>query len=640
MWPLSSRACRSWRLHRLHQLLAINAARQASQCNSFNFSTTAIARLHTKKLPKMADGTADYGRWTKDALIKRIQRLEQELQAKNHIGGPVITSTKTASSLEEEKVDSGPQRKKRKEERAVDPSKYSTRLIALKLAYLGKNYGGYEYQSSGAPTIEEELWKAMVKGCLIFPENPHEVNWNWEAIEYSKCGRTDRGVSAFGQVIGVRVRSNRPLPKKPEEKPTEISHEATTETAAQDAVEAAKQSEKTPKRDFDDLIDELNYPRLLNRLLPPDIRILAWCPTTPAEFSARHHCRERQYRYFFTQPAYSPLPDNLEDPATKDGKKVKNGWLDIEAMRTAAKKFEGLHDFRNFCKIDPTKPQQSFVRRMFESDIVEVPDVGTALPHLQHSEFQPSSLPDSPQEPSTTASPPPPPENFPKVYYFHVRGSAFLWHQIRCMVAVLFAVGQGLEDPSIVDKLFDIGDNPCRPVYVLANETPLVLWDCFFPKDLDDPTRKDGMDWVYVGEDNPLNAHGISGLVEHMWAHWRERKMDELLAGQLLSVVAAQADLSRWLNPSGPRYERRAQKVFEGANRGRSVGAYVPMLKKEKLATPQEAYDKEARRKGFENSAHMQEVIAQRRAEAEAAAAATGVEIGQSMESESAEPAA
>ncbi|KAI0113538.1 pseudouridine synthase [Nemania sp. FL0031] len=640
MWPLSSRACRGWRPHRLsHQLLlAFTAARQADSY-SFSFSTTSITRGHTKKPPTMADGSFDYGRWTKDALIKRIQRLEQELQTNSH-----ATSTETvvqAGGKEGRagKASSEPQKKKkRKDERGIDPSKYSTRVIALKLAYLGKNYGGFEYQSSGPPTIEEELWKAMVKGCLIFPENPHEVNW--DAMEYSKCGRTDRGVSAFGQVISIRVRSNRLLLKKREEKPIETGNEATVETTAQGGGEV-EEAEKVPEREFDDMIDELNYPRLLNRLLPPDIRILAWCPTIPAEFSARHHCRERQYRYFFTQPAYSPLPDNLEDPKTRDGKKTKDGWLDIEAMRVAAKKFEGLHDFRNFCKIDPTKPQQSFQRRMFESDIVEVPDVGSALPYLQRSEFQPSSPPLSPQEPSTTASPPPPPENFPKVYYFHVRGSAFLWHQIRCMVAVLFAVGQGLEDASIIDALFDIATEPRRPVYVLADDTPLVLWDCLFPTDLEDPTRKDGMEWVYVGEDSPVLAHGSSGLVDHMWEQWRERKMDELLAGQLLSVVASQADLSLRRNPKAPLYAPTAQKQFEGANRGRSVGAYVPMLKKARLCSPQEAYDKEARRKGFENSAQMQEAIARRRAEAiaeaEAVAAAAEVEIGRAIGSGSGE---
>ncbi|KAI0968005.1 pseudouridine synthase [Xylaria arbuscula] len=605
MWcrPISSSACRSWRLHRVHQLAS--TARRAAQCS---FSTAQVSAARSSK---MDDGASNYGRWTREALIKRIRDLEHELHAKDQPGALVQTPVAATSPLEGGEGDAKTEAesrggKKKKASRSIDPSKYATRLVALKLAYLGKNYGGFEYQAHGSvPTIEEELWKAMVKACLIFPEKPEEVNWDpWE---YSKCGRTDRGVSAFGQVISLRVRSNRPLPKEPEENSTAAGSD---ETTAQDPEE----SETPKRREFDDVVDELSYPRLLNRILPPDIRVLAWCPTTPAEFSARHHCRERQYRYFFTQPAYSPLPQSLEDPKgrTTNTKKPKDGWLDIEAMRTAAKKYEGLHDFRNFCKIDGTKQNQSFERRMFESDIVEVSGVETALPHLLNEEFQPSSL-----SPATTTSTR---ENFPKVYYFHVRGSAFLWHQIRCMVAVLFAVGQGLEDPSIIDRLLDVTSEPRRPSYVLANETPLVLWNCLFPRDLDDPTRTDGMEWVYVGEDSALNAHGASGLVGHMWEQWRERKMDELLAAQLLGIVATQADLSRRLNPKAPRYAPASLKAFEGGNRERSVGKYVPMLKKPRLASPSEAYDKEAKKKGFENAAHMQAVVAQRKAEAEAAA--------------------
>jgi tRNA pseudouridine38/39 synthase len=44
--------------------------------------------------------------------------------------------------------------------------------------------------------------------------------------------------------------------------------------------------------------EELDYPKLLNRVLPADIRVLAWCPAPP-DFSARFHCKERMYKYFF-----------------------------------------------------------------------------------------------------------------------------------------------------------------------------------------------------------------------------------------------------------------------------------------------------------------------------------------------------
>jgi tRNA pseudouridine(38-40) synthase len=32
-------------------------------------------------------------------------------------------------------------------------------------------------------------------------------------------------------------------------------------------------------------------------------------------------------------------------------------------------------------------------------------------------------------------------------------GKAYLWHQIRCIVAVLFRVGSGLESPDVINEL-------------------------------------------------------------------------------------------------------------------------------------------------------------------------------------------
>ena len=33
------------------------------------------------------------------------------------------------------------------------------------------------------------------------------------------------------------------------------------------------------------------------------------------------------------------------------------------------------------------------------------------------------------------------------MYMFEIEGTAFLWHQVRMMTAVLFLVGSGKEDP-------------------------------------------------------------------------------------------------------------------------------------------------------------------------------------------------
>lgn len=116
--------------------------------------------------------------------------------------------------------------------REFDPSKYSTRLIALKFAYLGQRYNGLEYHPNNdtpLPTVEEKLWQVLNKARLVFPTpNPTlgSDQPNWEGCEYSKCGRTDRGVSAFGQVIGIRVRSNRPVYPAQKSAPTELKDTA------------------------------------------------------------------------------------------------------------------------------------------------------------------------------------------------------------------------------------------------------------------------------------------------------------------------------------------------------------------------------------------------------------------------------
>jgi tRNA pseudouridine38/39 synthase len=566
----------------------------------------------------MADSS--YQDWSKDRLVERVKELEEQLRKRQQEQNPVAEhQTHHTPGKAPPLTPANPGRggaggaaqqkkeKKKKKPSKLDPSKYSTRLVALKLAYLGKRYGGFEYQSGVAvPTIEEELWKALVKSCLIWPDQPDKVDFGpWE---YSKCGRTDRGVSAFGQVIGIRVRSNRPVAAAAAAEPVAVEKNDDDDGDAE-MVGAESQGEKKVGPDegkpaWDPIADEINYPRVLNRLLPPDIRVLAWAPTLPADFSARFSCWERQYRYFFTQPAFSPMPACLDPSGTRG----KEGWLDIDAMCKAAKLFEGLHDFRNFCKMDGAKQITNFKRRVFEADIVEVDDVGSALPYLEQQDYRPDGL--------EMGKP------YPKVYYFHVRGSAFLWHQIRHMIAVLFLIGQGLEKPSLVTDLLDVDRHPRKPNYTMADEVPLVLWDCIFPggdkaaQDMHDPDvegdphLQDAIDWVWLGEDKPAHLHGPSGMVDQLWEYWRERKMDELLANQLLDSVARKADLSRRLAESGSgsgpaERPSSSQLVYEGGNTAKSSGTYVPVLKKQLQPTPEEVNDKWAQSKGFANAEEL-----------------------------------
>ena len=68
-------------------------------------------------------------------------------------------------------------------------------------------------------------------------------------------------------------------------------------------------------------------------------------------------------------------------------------------MQQAAKHFIGEHDFRNFCKMD-LEHVKSFRRTMLDFQVVQVQPAGTYGRAL---------------------------------YALHVKGTAFLWHQVNAM---------------------------------------------------------------------------------------------------------------------------------------------------------------------------------------------------------------
>jgi len=514
----------------------------------------------------------------------------------------------------------------------------------LKFAYLGQRYNGLEYHTKNTtplPTIEEALWRALNKARLIFPTaNPlvGDGEVNWEGCEFSKSGRTDKGVSAFGQVVGIRVRSNRPLNrvklKDADETQQNGDPGSHVEIAALPLELGDKAVSSSPSLDnswseeslsFDPINDEIPYPQVLNRLLPPDIRIMAWCPSPPTDFSARFSCRERRYRYFFTNPAFTPTYGSAglaKNTAvhTASGNRKRQGWLDIEAMREGAKKFVGLHDFRNFCKLDASKQIDNFERKILHADIEEVdlrtgPAGYVGLPGLEEYEFTDTSTFEGDRDLIST----------PKVFTFTLHGSAFLWHQVRHMVSILFLIGQGLESPDLVDKLLDIQEIPEKPMYEMAEDAPLVLWDCIFPREGSN-SREDALEWLYVGDYTGLekgiamassgknyDKYGLGGLVEDLWQVWRQRKMDEVLAGTLLDVVVQQGnhsstdDVPASNNDTSKTEARFSQKVFQGGNGPRLVGKYIPVLKKPRMQSVEAINAHFAKRKGFEQQAELRD---------------------------------
>lgn len=470
------------------------------------------------------------------------------------------------------------------------------------------------------------MWKALMKARLIFPTTPvagpESEDVNWEGCGYSKCGRTDKGVSAYGQVIGLRVRSNRPLTKQgPLSRKESAAADAFNDRSGLsdsgsegDGMADSSRKSADDETSFDPIADEINYPQVLNRLLPPDIRVLAWCGELPENFSARFSCKGRAYKYFFTQPAFSPTVGPEEGYGRDETKEIpqsrREGWLDIEAMQAAALSFEGLHDFRNFCKVDPSKQIDNFERRIYRSSIDEIEPHITPMGYLDKRHFTEFSGKGYNREQKVTTS------AF-KVYAFTLFGSGFLWHQVRHVVAILFLIGQGLEPPSLVNELLDVQKNPRKPQYEMADDAPLVLFSCMFPDEHSDGWEPlDSLQWVSVGDQNGSGAqfdstrghdmYGPGGLVDQMWKVWRERKIDELLAGFMTDVINNKAlHLSSYSNEHPHKHSiRDSQKVFAGGNSARLVGKYIPVLEKPRMESVEIINARYLERKTANGQAH------------------------------------
>lgn len=586
----------------------------------------------TAQIVAMTAPTMNTAAWTDDEFVARRAEIEQrlarvtELEHKLAQQNATYTTSPTAATTTTKK-------KPRGAPKPFDPSKYTTRLIALKFAYLGGNYNGFEHHANNTtplPTIEEELWKALKKTRLILPTlkpGQHDDDINWEGCEYSKCGRTDRGVSAFGQVIGIRVRSNRPKPR-PNKKPrlddgaegggAVVAQDGSSVSEAMEGVETGRAAEEVEEEHeaeepaFDDVKDELPYCRVLNNVLPPDIRVLAWCPNPGPTFSARFNCKERRYKYFFTNPAFAPTPGAAGVYGTDGGEsKMREGWLDVAAMREAASYLEGYHDFRNFCKLDPAKQITNFERRIFHASIDRWNGGSGFARYATHNAAFAT--------PGAAAAEDDDDNHGPGLFTFNVHGSAFLWHQVRHLIAVLFLVGQGLERPTIVKELLDVRTNPTKPKYEMASDRPLVLWDCVFPADPEgfpEGSQTDAMGWVYVGDDAAFNGKGgpgggaggleekfgHGGVVPDLWEAWHRRRVDEVLAGSLLDLVVGQG-------PQGGEGEgktakgARSARLFDGGDLPRLIGQYVPVMKKERMEPVDVINARYLERKGLDKKA-------------------------------------
>jgi tRNA pseudouridine38/39 synthase len=304
-------------------------------------------------------------------------------------------------------------------QKTFDWTKSRARKVAFRLSYLGENFHGFTgLPEDAAPTIEGCLFKALLTSKLI----P-----SYQECDWSRAGRTDKGVSGYGQVVSlwIRTKCSDPIHTKDWESVKDLKAERMSEEEDQDLSLASSLDQE----------NEFSYMEILNRLLPQEIRILAWTPVH-SSFDSRFSCKWRKYKYFFP-----------------------NKRLDLERMQLAASHYVGTHDCRFICKIDSSKVggPNFFIREIFESKI----------------------------------------ERFLIVYFYRrvndefsvfvVRGKAFLWHQVRNMMALLFMVGKGYEEPQMIKYMLDPTQHPLdsgKPNYNMAPDEPLVLIECGYGPNL------------------------------------------------------------------------------------------------------------------------------------------------------------
>lgn len=80
------------------------------------------------------------------------------------------------------------------------------RRVALKVACVGANYAGFAPQAN-APSGECVVLDALHQTCLTHSADPDECN-------YTRCGCTDRDVSALSKVVALELRSNFPFARE------------------------------------------------------------------------------------------------------------------------------------------------------------------------------------------------------------------------------------------------------------------------------------------------------------------------------------------------------------------------------------------------------------------------------------------
>ncbi|KAG9007635.1 hypothetical protein FRB94_014153 [Tulasnella sp. JGI-2019a] len=493
----------------------------------------------------MAQSPSAYAAWSKDDLITRINSLESALlnapgmtpntipKPLHHPRTPTLEEVLPPSS---DANTSGKKKTKSKPPKAFDFSSYPRRKIALKFCYSGWEYNGLAFQTEPTPLpmVEAVLLNALEECRLIDPAG------GFEGCGWSRCGRTDKGVSAAGQVAALWVRSAVGTGKEKNLEGIHLPPAGESEAnVLYDGLPGPSTVESTPsfqpptRPPSPPIQPELRYVNMLNSVLPRSIRILAWSPVSDT-FDARFSCTYRHYKYFFNA-SIPPYP-------FVDTPRVASSLLDIDTMRDAASRLVGIRDFRHFAKMDPSKQIDNFSREIHQA-IISTCDIAPTPAGSSHA----------PHSPET------------QMYVFDLKGNGFLWHQVRHIMGILFLVGSGMEHPSIVDALCNTGMDPSipmsnslpivptKPTYEMADGLPLVLWECGY-RDGDVAWRVD--DTISTNPASASNASGVGKASptasQHIFPSFHHTSQQHLIKHTLLNhfSLAATAHHPLIITPS------------------------------------------------------------------------------------------
>ncbi|KAA8496379.1 tRNA pseudouridine(38/39) synthase [Porphyridium purpureum] len=409
---------------------------------------------------------------THDELVKHALGVQMEL--KRQLQRPKLHSNVSLHELIEE------QHSTKAGDRAARAARNMplSRFIVLRVVYIGWEHAGFarnqhEQRARNDKSVEYFLLRALIRSGLI----DSHLTCDW-----TRAGRTDAGVSAAGQIVACRVRCppsgsadyvsmiNAQLPDSVRVlywSPVVGDEPVPFEQAMQQVLriqELKLQRRKQQNQDEDandqdedanDLDDDDNE---LDLSLDGKTDSETKEGSTVARYSllpfdARFHAEWRSYKYFFAREK-----------------------LDVDAMREAAAHFVGRHDFRNFCKMDVANVK-TFERVIYDFEVRPVAQGDRRGPDHERPG---SALNEGTAGLACMVGK-------DELWEFYIRGQAFLRNQVRCMAAVLFMVGAGKEEPSIVARMLDVHSpnsvfKDGKPEYRMAGAIPLVLNECGYPE--------------------------------------------------------------------------------------------------------------------------------------------------------------